>query len=231
MFPARGNSFLGVYVVLASSLRMPDFLHSDTERTFCEYKLYTYLLLMLTNKVLNRYIHASYLPPLLEDCQVLEMSEVPCYLPLFTYVLSFFAGILHSVICLVGLFANALSIPVLRSKDLYTSTFNRLLIVLAINDIFYLTFALAESIRSDMEINTGKSLSEALIFASTNTQYDDRLFIELQVQYMKIPSSNLGRTCCVQKLFLTFRTILYTTCFPHVLQKEEPLTKIYLYYQ
>ena len=29
-------------------------------------------------------------------------------------------------------------------------------------------------------------------------QYDDRLFIELQVQYMKIPSSNLGRTCCVQ---------------------------------
>ena len=44
---------------------------------------------------------------------------------------------------------------------------------------------------------TGKSLSEGLIFASTNPQYDDRLFIELQVQYMKIPSSNLGRTCCV----------------------------------
>ena len=36
-------------------------------------------------------------------------------------------------------------------------------------------------------------------------QYDDRLFIELQVQYMKIPSSSLGRTCCVQKLLLTFR--------------------------
>ena len=45
---------------------------------------------------------------------------------------------------------------------------------------------------------TGKSLSEALIFASTNPQYDDRLFIELQVQYTKIPSSNLGRICCVQ---------------------------------
>ena len=56
-------------------------------------------------------------------------------------------------------------------------------------------------------IATGKSLSEALIFASTNPQNDDKLFIELQVQYMKIPSSNLGRTCCVQKLFLTFRTI------------------------
>ena len=27
---------------------------------------------------------------------------------------------------------------------------------------------------------------------------------------MKIPSSNLGRTCCVQKLFLTFRTIFGT---------------------
>ena len=32
---------------------------------------------------------------------------------------------------------------------------------------------------------TCKSLWEALIFASTNPQYDDRLFIELQVQYMK----------------------------------------------
>ena len=53
---------------------------------------------------------------------------------------------------------------------------------------------------------TGKSLSEALIFASTDSQYDDRLIIELQVQYMKIPNSNLGRICCVQKLFPTFRT-------------------------
>ena len=73
---------------------------------------------------------------------------------------------------------------------------------------------------------TGKSLSEALVYASNNPQYDDRLFIELQVQCMKIPSSNMGRTCCVQKLFLLF---LYTTCSPHVLQKEELLTKIYLY--
>ena len=31
-------------------------------------------------------------------------------------------------------------------------------------------------------VNTGKSLSEALLFASTNPQYDDRLFIELQAQ-------------------------------------------------
>jgi hypothetical protein len=36
---------------------------------------------------------------------------------------------------------------------------------------------------------TGKSFSEALILASTNPQYDKRLFIELQVQNMKIASS------------------------------------------
>ena len=60
---------------------------------------------------------------------------------------------------------------------------------------------------------TGRSLSEALIFASTNPQYDDILFIELQVQCLKIPSSNLGRTCCVQKLFLTFRTIFVQNMF------------------
>ena len=35
---------------------------------------------------------------------------------------------------------------------------------------------------------TGKSLSEALILASTNPRYDDRLFIELQVQYKKATS-------------------------------------------
>ena len=34
---------------------------------------------------------------------------------------------------------------------------------------------------SHLTPNTGKSLSEALIFALTNPQYDDRLIIELQV--------------------------------------------------
>jgi hypothetical protein len=32
---------------------------------------------------------------------------------------------------------------------------------------------------------TGKSFSEPLLLASTNPQYDKRLFIELQIQYMK----------------------------------------------
>ena len=49
--------------------------------------------------------------------------------------------------------------------------------------------------------------------ASIHPRYDDRLFIELQVKYMKIPSSNLGRTCCVRKLFLAFRTIFVHDMF------------------
>ena len=36
---------------------------------------------------------------------------------------------------------------------------------------------------------TGKSFSEALILASTNPQYEKRLFTDLPVQYMKSTSS------------------------------------------
>ena len=39
-------------------------------------------------------------------------------------------------------------------------------------------------------IFTGQSLSEALIFASANPRYENRLFIQLPVQCMKIPSSD-----------------------------------------
>ena len=39
------------------------------------------------------------------------------------------------------------------------------------------------------EAYTGKPFSKALTLVSTNPQYDKRLFIELQVQYIKIPSS------------------------------------------
>ena len=49
---------------------------------------------------------------------------------------------------------------------------------------------------------TGKSLSEALIFASNNPQYDDRLFIELEAQYMKNPSSENGENMwCTEIVF------------------------------
>ena len=40
---------------------------------------------------------------------------------------------------------------------------------------------------------TGKSFSEALILASTNQQYDKRLFIELPVQHMKTTSAEHGK--------------------------------------
>ena len=51
--------------------------------------------------------------------------------------------------------------------------------------------------KKPLNLVTGKSLSEALIFASTNPEYDNRLFIELQFQYMKIPGLNHRRMCCV----------------------------------
>ena len=40
-----------------------------------------------------------------------------------------------------------------------------------------------------MTRNTGEALLEALVLASTNPQYDKRLFIDLPVQYMKTTSS------------------------------------------
>ena len=58
------------------------------------------------------------------------------------------------------------------------------------------------------DIGTGKSLSEALILVSTNPQYDKRLFIDLEFQYMKIPSSeHVVYTYCFFVFVLTFRTI------------------------
>ena len=41
--------------------------------------------------------------------------------------------------------------------------------------------------------STGKSLSEALIHVATNPQYDIRLFMELQVQYMIIANEEHGQ--------------------------------------
>ena len=50
--------------------------------------------------------------------------------------------------------------------------------------------------------STGKSLSEPLIFASTNPKYDDRFFIDLPVQYMKTTSSeHIVYINCVVFLF------------------------------
>ena len=50
---------------------------------------------------------------------------------------------------------------------------------------------------------TGKSLSEALIFASINPQYDDRLFMALPVQYMKTTSAEHA-----QNMFFAFHVLI-----------------------
>ena len=65
---------------------------------------------------------------------------------------------------------------------------------------------------------TGKSFSEALIFASTNQQYDDRLFIDLRVQYMKIPSSeHVKNLLCTQIVFCFSFYIQNNLCTQNVL--------------
>ena len=56
----------------------------------------------------------------------------------------------------------------------------------------------------------GKSLSEALIFSSTNPQYDDRLLIVLQVQYMKISTSEHGENMLCTKMFFDIQNNFYT---------------------
>ena len=72
---------------------------------------------------------------------------------------------------------------------------------------------------SRARICTGKSFSEALILASTNPQYGKRLFIELQVQYMKTTSSvhdvYTNYSECQNKNKQQFVYNMYGTwCFP-----------------
>ena len=67
-----------------------------------------------------------------------------------------------------------------------------------------------------MHFCTGKPVSEALILESVNPQYDDQLFIKLQVQYKQ--EKYKIRTCCVQKLFSCFCfDIQNNICTQHVL--------------
>ena len=77
-----------------------------------------------------------------------------------------------------------------------------------------------------MEFCTGKSLSEALIFASTNPQYDDSLFIELQFQYIHENSKlKHGEHVVYRNCFWHSEQFLNTTCSPHDLQKERASDK------
>ena len=59
-------------------------------------------------------------------------------------------------------------------------------------------------------LSTGKSLSEALIFASTNPQYDNRLFIELHENSKLKPGDNMLCTEIVSDIHNNF-------CTQHVL--------------
>ena len=61
------------------------------------------------------------------------------------------------------------------------------------------------SSEEDSEISVaGKSFSEALILASTNPQYDKKLFIDLLVQYMKTTSSEQVVSFCfdIQNIYV-----------------------------
>jgi hypothetical protein len=61
-------------------------------------------------------------------------------------------------------------------------------------------------------------LSEALIFASTNSQYDKKLSIDLLVQYMKTTSSEHGENVlCTQIVFCFCFDIQNNLCTQHVL--------------
>ena len=62
--------------------------------------------------------------------------------------------------------------------------------------------------------HTAKSLSEALIFASSNPQYDDILFTELQVRYVKKPSSEHGENMLCTEIDFDIQNNL---CTQHVL--------------
>ena len=94
---------------------------------------------------------------------------------------------------------------------------NRILISeLGFDDLteFFLNFRKVAAKLRQLDV-TGKSLSEALIFASTKPQYDDRLLIELQVQNMKILRSNLGTTRVSTKMHTTVSCATRHCRVPH----------------
>ena len=77
-------------------------------------------------------------------------------------------------------------------------------------------------------VSTGKSLSEAFDFASTNPQYDEDCSLNYKFNTCKIQAQTWGEHVVYRYCFWHSEIFLYTTGSPHVLQKEELLTKIYL---
>ena len=75
------------------------------------------------------------------------------------------------------------------------------------------------------ETDTGKSLSEALIFASTKPQYDNRLLIVNENCKLRRPAEHFVYTNCCFYFVLTFRTISVHNMFCRCCKL---LKKIYL---
>ena len=70
-----------------------------------------------------------------------------------------------------------------------------------------------QEVSQNFWIRTGKSFSKALFLASTNPQYDKRLFIELEVQYMKILSSEHAVYInCSESQNKNKKQFVYTIC-------------------
>jgi hypothetical protein len=114
-----------------------------------------------------------------------------------------------------------------------------------LNWVFHLDFRLGWETALPVLPGTGKSISEALNFASTNPQYDKRLFIELPLQYMKIPSSEHGENTrrtwpgenmlCTQMVFCfdiqnnlckQIVLLMFYSCSSHVLSLEFSCTEV-----
>ena len=69
-----------------------------------------------------------------------------------------------------------------------------------------LTQTVFVTVSQNLNLSTGKSLSEAFFLKSTNPQYDKRLLIDLPVQYMKTTSSEHGKNMLCAKIVLNVKT-------------------------
>ena len=75
--------------------------------------------------------------------------------------------------------------------------------------------------------STDKSLSEEFLLASTNPQYDNRLFIDLPVQYMKTTSSEHGENILCSQIAFCF-DIQNNLCTQHELSLQFSCTELNL---
>ena len=77
---------------------------------------------------------------------------------------------------------------------------------------------------------TGKSLSEALILNQLIHNMTTDCSLHYKLNTWKFQAQNWGEHVVYRNSFWHSEQFLYKTCSPHVLHKEELLTKIYLYH-